>query len=365
MKKILTILIVALLLCSLAGADMIMYGLTDNSSATNGAIFARDEFAPGTVVPGSDIGWIGMGGTVCLAELSGGTKYAVGMGHGYIMVRDAFDNTWTGTTNYTNLTGLNTPVLSAVSRNDGHVLYGTANNEYMGIYRDYTNVVTNPPGVTGGAVNAFGSPVTAVAVLPNGLSLLAHENGAVLVRNPDDLTTQAMIGGNPAPVIYWGTKVNDMAVDPSGNVVFALESGLAITRHWSDLNTNVGAPANYGGAMPVREVEMLSNGNVAMGFGNGYVDIRSATDLVTSLGLGGQFTGGTPITALEATSNDNIIIAGYSNGTVWTKSGIDMSTVAPILTWGQEVTSIAAVVPEPATIALLSMGALAMLRKRK
>ena len=364
-SKMFAVLVVLAAVCSVASADVIMYGLTDSSTAKNGSVYGRDEFDPATVIPTSDVGVLGMGGVVCMTPLAGGTKYAVGMGHGYVGIKDGLDNTWNPTHNFHNKTGLNEPVLSIASRADGHVLFGTDKNEYMAAYCSADDLWLKPPGVSNASVNWMGSPVTAVATLPNGLSVVAFQNGAVGLRNADDLHTNVMIGGSPAPVIYWGTPVNDMAVDAAGNIVFALENGQIYSRNWADLNTNVGAGANYGAAMPVREVEMLSNGNVAIGFGNGYVDIRSATDLVNSLGLGGQFTGGTPITALEVTSNDNLIIAGYANGTVWTKSGLDMSTVAPVLVWGQEVNALAAIVPEPATMMLLGIGGLALLRRKK
>ena len=115
---------------------------------------------------------------------------------------------------------------------------------------------------------------------------------------------------------------------------------------------------------------MLSNGDVAIGLGNGQVHVRDSIDLVTSLGISATY-GTTPITAMEATSNDNLVIALGTNGLTYVRQGSDLDIV-PVgftgldgLTWGQQVNGIAAVVPEPATMMLLGMGSLALLRRRK
>ena len=304
-----------LLASSFVQADRILIGQKGFSGQT--IVFGKDEFDPLPNVP--DNTWVlgdGYGGVTCMDKCIGiDGKFMIGSRNGSVFVRDIYDQSWYGAAFNANLTGLNTPILSICSRIDGHMLLGTDLNEYMALYRDYNDVYLNPPGVTGGGCNAFASPVTAVATLPNGISVLGHANGAVLLRNPNDLTTQVMIGGSPAPVLYWGGKVNDMAVDmPTGNIVFALENGTTATRHWADLETPM-TQVSWGA--PVTEVESLADGRVAIGYGstNGKVSVRMVNDLATDLGshLTREFSGEWPIDALEVTSNNNILIAVARN----------------------------------------------------
>jgi hypothetical protein len=310
---IVTFCLFLLLASSFVQADRILIGQKGFQGQTT--IFGKDEFDLVSNIP--DNTWVlpdGMAGVTCMDKCIGiDGKFMVGTQNGYVFVRDIYDNSWYGANSYVNLTSTNNAILSICSRIDGHMLLGTDLNEYMALYRDYNDVHLNPPGVTGSACNAYASPVTAVAALPNGLTILGHENGWVLLRNPNDLNTT--VTGVTTPSLSWGSKVNDMAVDMStGNIVFALENGTTATRNWADLATPM-TEVSWGA--PVTEVESLTDGRVAIGYGssNGNVSVRMVNDLATDLGshLTRNFSGEYPIDALEVTSNNNILIAVARN----------------------------------------------------
>jgi hypothetical protein len=360
-RKIYSVLVIGLMFCSVAGADMIVYGLD-----VTGQIIGRDELDNAASIPTTELTF-GEGGILSLAPLDGGTKYAIGTQEGWIHVKDAFDNTFSNAGSG-NFTAGGVGISALVSRADGHVVGGAQDGAVM--YRSADNLGLPAPGV----VNSYGifdaTPFLSMVQLPNGHHVVATAAGNMWLRNKDDLFSGTVPGGDPT-MVAWGSPVNDMAVNANGDITVGLANGGVFTRNFANLGVNVGAGiVSWGAGIAVEELEMLSNGDVVIGLSNGQVHVRSSTNLTVS--LGNSITlGGTAITAMEVTSNDNVVLAIGSNGTSYTRQGSNLSAV-PVgftgvdgLVFGQQIDALAAVVPEPATMILLGLGGLGLLRRRK
>ncbi|MHB9070962.1 MAG: PEP-CTERM sorting domain-containing protein [Sedimentisphaerales bacterium] len=108
----------------------------------------------------------------------------------------------------------------------------------------------------------------------------------------------------------------------------------------------------------ITALAVTANDNVVIGFADGTVAIRAANDLETPIV---SAVLGNSISALAVTANGNIVI-GTTNGKIALFSS-NLTDLNNVLWVGNAVTALA-VVPEPATMMILSIGGLLAIRRK-
>jgi PEP-CTERM motif len=338
-------------LATAAQADLIMIG------RNTGNIDGRDEFNIGPSIPASNVNF-----GVAIASLSSGfgNDLGIGRGDGFAHIRDATNMVALGPPT-TNFTGLNSQAVSAVAtRPNGDLVIGTqANNVFV---RDRTNLTLVAPSYTGAGDGLnFNNAITALAILPNGDLAIGNANGEIFLRSGTDLFANA--AGVGSAYVNFGVAVNALTVTPAGNLVIGLASGVVDTR---PINNLVASLTNVNFGVPITALGALSNGDVAIGLGNGGVSVRDSLDVVNGQSAFLTFTGGAAISALAVTSSDNLAIGTADN--LFFMRQADLLTTAggaDGLNFGAPITALAAIVPEPGSLALLGIGATLFVRRRR
>lgn len=352
MKKIVTLLFLVLLV-AISSADTIVIG---NSL---GEVFARDEFNLG-----ASSGYITYGPTFAITSMAAGVDgdVAIGTKFGQPDVRKANNLAGSGvpTTKFTY--AADSAISSIATRPNGDVVMGTQDNQVF--VRDRTNLTAYPAGFTPPDGWTLNGDITAIATLSNGNLVIGDSAGYVYLQSGTNL-----FGASPYSPWYvnFGMPVTALAVTPNDDIVMGFSSGYVDVRSPSNIYASL-TNVNFG--ISIGALATLSDGTVAIGLGNGYVDVRNATNLTGAVITSAYFTGGAGITAMTATSGDNLAI-GTADNLMFVRQGDNLG-LKPVgfvgvdgLNFNAPIGGLAAVVPEPATLALLGLGILALNRKRK
>lgn len=354
-------------LCAVAqAADMIVIG------TSSGEVFGRSEYDLATHIPSS---YVNFGSSMPIGKLAGDDGLVVigvnASGSANVFTRPV--NNLSANLSTLTLGTTNSAITAMGMRGSGTVLVGQTapdGSYWSGTFvRTVADLNQTPGDYLGGSVPApgdgwnWGLGVTGISAMANGNFVVGTDNGMVTVRESTDIFLPA-IG-----VTNWHVNLGSPLVGVAGignNYALALQNGFVGAQPGNDCYAWV-SYVNYG--MTATALLSLGDGRIAVGFDTGFVDIRNIADLTVSLGVSAWF--GAPIGALAVTSDGNVAVA--SGNLVFVRKSTDL-TATPMgyigsdgLNFGSPVTALAAIVPEPSSVAALigGLGGLLAFRRRR
>lgn len=328
MKKLILVLAVLLVMAS---SQLALGSLVIGNTA--GGVWIRTEGLDSEPVIASGAGY----GTVSAMASTASGNIVIANGEGTVRLRH-------GANLVSMAIGQNYGTIGDVATmSNGNIIIG---NTAGGVWVR-TDGLDSEPVVTHGT--GYGN-ITAIDVLSNDNVVIADQGGVVRLRH----------GANLASIAYgqgYGT-IGDVAVTANDNVVIGNTAGSVwIRTDGLDSEPVVTQGAGYG---IITAIEGLSNGNVVIANSGGEIRVRNGLNLApVAYGSGYGNIVGIDVTydgkILVGNSAGGVYLLGVSGGGLTTlASGANYSTIGDV----------AVLVPEPATIAILGLGAL-VLRRRK